>query len=68
MLNANRRVDITVKIPEAFHIFIDNNRTSPIDSGHGGLRSVTFLVPSLGRFLGRDVCLGLQRSQGGRVF
>ena len=31
------------------------------------LRSVTFVVRFLGRFLGRDVCLWLQRNQGGRV-
>ena len=32
------------------------------------LRSVRFVVRSLGRFLGRGVCLWLQRSQGSRVF
>ena len=32
------------------------------------LRSVKFVVRSLGRFLGRGVCLWLQRSQGSRVF
>ena len=32
------------------------------------LRSVKFVVRSLGRFLGRGVCLWLQRSQGCRVF
>ena len=32
------------------------------------LCSVKFVVRSLGRFLGRDVCLWLQRSQGSRVF
>ena len=32
------------------------------------LRSVKFVVQSLGRFLGRGVCLWLQRSQGSRVF
>ena len=34
------------------------------------LRSVkfNFVVRSLGRFLGRGVCLWLQRSQGSRVF
>ena len=32
------------------------------------LRSVTFAVGFLGRFLGRDVCLWLQRSQGSCVF
>ena len=37
-------------------------------NGHGGLRSVTFVVRSLGRFLGCDVCLGLQQSQGSRIF
>ena len=31
------------------------------------LRSVKFVVRSLGRFLGRGVCLWLQRSQGSRV-
>ena len=36
--------------------------------GHGGLRSVTFVVRSLGRFLGCDVYLGLQQSQGSRIF
>ena len=30
--------------------------------------SVKFVVRSLGRFLGRGVCLWLQRSQGSRVF
>ena len=29
-------------------------------------RSVKFVVRSLGRFLGRDVCLWLQRSQSSR--
>ena len=32
------------------------------------LRSVKFVVRPLGRFLGRDVCLCLQQSQGSRVF
>ena len=32
------------------------------------LRSVKFVVRPLGRFLGRDMCLWLQRSQGNRVF
>ena len=32
------------------------------------LRSVKFVMRSLGRFLGRGVCLWLQRSQGSRVF
>ena len=32
------------------------------------LRSMKFVVRSLGRFLGRGVCLWLQRSQGSRVF
>ena len=32
------------------------------------LRSVTFVVRLLGRFMGRDVCLWLQQSQGSRVF
>ena len=32
------------------------------------LRSVKFVVRSLGRFLERGVCLWLQRSQGGGVF
>ena len=32
------------------------------------LRSVKFVVRSLGRFLGRGVSLWLQRSQGSRVF
>ena len=32
------------------------------------LCSVKFVVRSLGRFLGRGVCLWLQRSQGNRVF
>ena len=32
------------------------------------LRSVKFVVRSLGRFLGRGVCLWLQPSQGSRVF
>ena len=31
-------------------------------------RSVKFVVRSLGQFLGRDVCLWLQRSQVSRVF
>ena len=31
------------------------------------LCSVTFVVRSLSRFLGRDVCVWLQRSQGNRV-
>ena len=31
------------------------------------LRSVTFVVRLLGRFMGRDVCLWLQQSQGSRV-
>ena len=31
-------------------------------------RSVTFVVSFLGQFLGRDVCLSLQKSQGGLVF
>ena len=30
------------------------------------LRSVKFVVRSMGRFLGRDVCLWLQRSQSSR--
>ena len=30
------------------------------------LRSVKFVVRSLGRFLGRDVCLWLERSQSSR--
>ena len=32
------------------------------------LRSVKFVVRSLGRFLGRGVCLWLQRSQGSPFF
>ena len=32
------------------------------------LRSVKFVVRSLGRFLGRGVSLWLRRSQGSRVF
>ena len=32
------------------------------------LHSVKFVVRPLGRFLGRDVCMWLQRSQGSRVF
>ena len=32
------------------------------------LRSVKFVVRSLGRFLGRGVCLWLQRSQGSHIF
>ena len=31
------------------------------------VRSVKFVIRSLGRFLGRGVCLGLQRSQDSRV-
>ena len=31
------------------------------------LRSVKFVVRSIGRFLGRAVCLWLQRSQGSRI-
>ena len=31
-------------------------------------RSVKFVVKSLGRFLGRGVCLWLGQSQGSRVF
>ena len=32
------------------------------------VRSVKFVVRSLGRFLGRGVCLWLQGNQGSRVF